>query len=417
MLPINWIHLMGKVMGVLFLLFYAYQFAYVLVPFVVKKHWKDNTKLNRYAVLIAARDEEAVIAKLIESIAAQDYPQELVNVFVVADNCTDQTAKAAAAAGAEVYERFDRVRIGKGYALSYLLGRIHMKYGDCFDGYFVFDADNLLAPDYISQMNKVFSPAYPVVTSCRNSKNYGDSWISAGNALRFLRDSEYLNRSRMLLGTDCTVSGTGFVVSREVLERAGGWRFFLISEDTEFAVNCILRGERIAYCHEAVFYDEQPLSFEQSWKQRMRWVRGSVQVLGRYGTELMRGFGRGNFSCYDVGLSNFPMLIMSCVTLTVWGVSILFSLLLGLGLMPLVQLALRSFAGSYMGTACVALFVTLTKWNMIHTAWYRKLLYVFTFPIFMLSYVPLSVCALFGKAQWQPIRHTASVSLREVVKG
>lgn len=201
-----------------------------------------------------------------------------------------------------------------------------------------------------------------------------------------------------------------------MLQRAGGWRFFLISEDTEFAASCILRGEHIGYCHEAVFYDEQPVSFEQSWKQRLRWVRGSMQVLGKYGQRLLRGFGRGSFACYDVGLSNFPMMFMSCFTLAVWGLCIGASLLLGLSLKPLMLLAMRSFAGSYGGAVLVALLVTVTKWPMIHAPWYRKLAYLFTFPIFMLSYVPLSVCALFGKAQWQPIRHTACVSLSEVVQ-
>ncbi|MGI6028263.1 MAG: glycosyltransferase family 2 protein [Candidatus Heteroscillospira sp.] len=409
------IRVTGQVMFVMFLLFYGYQFIYMLVPFFVKKSWEDNTRLNRFAVLIAARNEETVIGKLVESVKQQDYPAELVDVFVVADNCTDGTAREARRAGAEVYERFDTQRVGKGYALNWLLGQIHGKYGKKYDGYFVFDADNLLSTDYISQMNRVFSEKYPIVTGCRNSKNFGDSWISAGNALRFLRDSEYLNRSRMLLGTDCSISGTGFLVSRDVLMRAGGWHFFLISEDTEFAVSSILRGERIGYCHEAVFYDEQPQSFEQSWKQRMRWVRGSFQVFGKYGGRLFRGFARGNFACYDVGLSNFPMMVMSCMSLLVWGGSLLSAAALGMELMPLLLMALTAFGRSYMSAALIAAFVTAARWKQIHAAWYKKLMYIFTFPIFMFSYVPLSVCAMFGKAQWQPIRHTAGVSLREVV--
>ena len=102
MTPTEMLKILLQAMGWLFLVFYAYQFVYVLVPFFVKKSWTDNTKSNRFAVLIAARNEEAVIAQLIESIRAQDYPAELVDVFVAADNCTDRTAAVAAAAGAEV---------------------------------------------------------------------------------------------------------------------------------------------------------------------------------------------------------------------------------------------------------------------------------------------------------------------------
>ena len=147
----------------------------------------------------------------------------------------------------------------------------------------------------------------------------------------------------------------------------------------------------------------------------MRWVRGSFQVFGKYGGRLFRSFARGNFACYDVGLSNFPMMVMSCMSLLVWGVSLLSAAALGMELMPLLLMALTAFGRSYMSAALIAAFVTAAKWKQIHAAWYKKLMYIFTFPIFMLSYVPLSVCAMFGKAQWQPIRHTAGVSLREVV--
>ena len=102
--------------------------------------------------------------------------------------------------------------------------------GACYDGYFVFDADNLLDPQYISQMNKVFSSGARAVTSYRNSKNFGDNWITAGYGLWFLRESEYLNRPRDVLGTSCAVSGTGFLFSQQLLEELGGWNYFLLTE-------------------------------------------------------------------------------------------------------------------------------------------------------------------------------------------
>ena len=202
---------------------------------------------------------------------------------MVADNCSDNTASLAREHGAIVYERFNTQQIGKGYAMDYLTQRIARDYGkNRFDGYFVFDADNLLKEDYIEEMNKTFSDGYQIVTSYRNSKNYGDNWISAGYAQWFLRESKYLNNARMLLGTSCAVSGTGFLFSREIFKKNRGWKFYLLTEDIEFTVNSVINGEKIGYCKTAVIYDEQPTTFKQSWNQRLRWARvlsaGVLQV-------------------------------------------------------------------------------------------------------------------------------------------
>lgn len=168
------------IISIVFIVCYTYQFVYILVPFVVKDKRKGEAVSHRYAVLVSARNEEAVIGNLIESIKRQTYDGGLVTTFVVADNCTDDTARVAADAGAIVFERFDTANVGKGYALNYLLHRIDELFPERpFDGYFVFDADNVLEENYIEEMNKVFSQGYGIVTSYRNSKNFGDNWISS----------------------------------------------------------------------------------------------------------------------------------------------------------------------------------------------------------------------------------------------
>lgn len=264
------VRLINHIISTAFLICYAYQIIFLLVPFFLKKKKTTAEKLYSYAVLISARNEEAVIGNLIQSIRAQNYPPELVTVFVVADNCTDATASIARREGAVVWERNNLESVGKGYALDYLLGKITETYpSETFDGYFVFDADNLLDENYIREMNNTFSEGYRIVTSYRNSKNFSGNWISAGYALWFMREAKYVNNSRMLLGTSCAVSGTGFLFHRDILARYGGWKFFLLTEDIEFTVSNILADEKIGYCGSAVFYDEQPTSFRQSWRQRM----------------------------------------------------------------------------------------------------------------------------------------------------
>ena len=312
---LQYLSLINFCIAAAFTICYFYQFFYLPVPLLKRDKPHRSETLCRYAVLIAARNEAAVIGHLLESIRAQDYPAHLVTVFVVADNCTDDTARIAREHGAVVYERFNRQQVGKGYALNFLLEQIASEYQNGFDGYFVFDADNLLDPNYIAEMNRTFGDGYEIVTSYRNSKNYGDNWISAGYALWFLREAESLNHARMLLGTSCAVSGTGFLFSQKVLEHHGGWNFFLLTEDIQFTVASILDGYRVGYCKNAVFYDEQPVSFWQSWRQRMRWAKGYLQVFRTYGLRLLCGiFQKGGFACFDMTMS-----VMPAITLTMLG--------------------------------------------------------------------------------------------------
>ena len=115
--------------ALLFTLCYAYQFFYLAVPLVKRDKPHRPVTYHRFAVLISARNEEAVLGHLLDSIRAQDYPSDLITTFVVADNCTDATAQVARAHGAVVYERFNRSQVGKGYALDFLLQRIPRDYG------------------------------------------------------------------------------------------------------------------------------------------------------------------------------------------------------------------------------------------------------------------------------------------------
>ena len=214
-----------------FFLCYSYQFFYIPVAWWKKDAPHREPVMHRIAVLIAARNEQAVIGNLIDSIKAQDYPADKVDIFVVADNCTDLTGTVSGAHGATVYFRNNKAQVGKGYALQYLLRCIEEDFAP-YDGYLVLDADNVLSPNYITEINKTFSDGYEIVTSYRNSKNYGDNWISAGYALWFLRESRYLNGARCRLGSSCAVGGTGFLFSHKILEKCGGWNFFLLTVTT-----------------------------------------------------------------------------------------------------------------------------------------------------------------------------------------
>lgn len=410
------VRLLNYVIAILFFACYSYQFVYILVSLFKGKKTGNSYKLHNYAVLIAARNEEAVIENLIESIKEQIYPSEYITVFVVADNCTDNTAAVAEKAGAVVYRRQNKNQVGKGYALDFLLERINEDYpDDTFDGYFVFDADNLLEPDYIYEMNRVFSSGYNIVTGYRNSKNYSDNWISAGYALWFLRESQFLNRARYILGASAGVSGTGFMFSKEIIKKSGGWKYFTLTEDLEFTADNIIKGEKIGYCETAVLYDEQPVDFKQSVRQRMRWAKGYLQVLSKHGAGLVKSvFADGNFSAFDMIMSISPAFILSFAGLSVNVAGAFMSMDDAAALILTLLSLLESLANLYLTLFAIGAITTASEWHRIHAPVYKKVLYMFTFPLFMFTYVPISAAALFKKVEWKPITHTKARKLSEI---
>lgn len=403
------LRLISRVLGAVVFVCYLYQIAYLFVPMLKKRKAHGGEVMNRYAVLIAARNEENVLPFLLESIAGQDYPRELVDVYVVADNCTDGTARAARECGAAVYERFNTRQVGKGYALNFLLeGMRRDGVLDNYDAFLVFDADNLLRPDYISQMNRTCSDGYEAFCGYRNSKNFGDNWISAGYALWFIHDSVHLNQSRMLLGTTCAVSGTGFGFRRSLLEKTGGWRFFTLTEDIEFDTWCATNGVRIGFCREAMLYDEQPTSLKQSWRQRVRWVQGGIQVSFKYAGSLLRGILRGG----RVSYASFET-----ATLSLWGYG-----LSGLSAGAAIACAFASerwagvalslgaaLVGAYFSMLLVGALTLLGEWDNIGGSTPKKVMGMFAFPLFVLTFIPIAVSAVFCRFGWKPIAHTVAV--------
>ena len=405
------------ILSIIFTICYLYQFIYLLAPFFVKeKKTASPVVMHRYGVMISARNEESVIANLVRNIKDQNYPQELITVFVVADNCTDDTALVAREAGAVVYERFNKREVGKGYALDFLLTQIGEDYPkDSFDGFFVFDADNLLDENYIAEMNKTFSQGHRIITSYRNSKNYDANWISAGYSLWFLRESQYLNNSRMLLGTSCAVSGTGFLVHREVIEKNGGWKFFLLTEDIEFTVHSIINGERIAFCKKAVLYDEQPTDFAQSWRQRLRWAKGFLQVFKKYGSTLAKTiFTQKSFSSYDMLMIIAPAIFLTMLSVIGNITAIIIGSTLGYDVHQVVNSLLWTCLNGYLLLFVIGLITLISEWKQIHCKPFYKIAHLFTFPIFEATYVPIALAALFKKVEWKPIIHKEVKTLADV---
>ena len=368
----------NAVIMALFFVCYSYQFFYVAVALLKRKKFTCRNENHRIAVLIAARNEENVIGQLLDSIHAQkNYPMDHVDIYVGADNCTDDTARVARERGAIVFERHDTVHVGKGYVLNEMLKRIKRPGRKHYDAYLVLDADNILDPNFISEIEKVYSSGYEIVTCYRNSKNYGDNWISAGYALWFLREAQYLNNARMRLGSSCAVSGTGFLFSDGVLEACGGWNFFLLTEDIEFTIDNVVRGEKV-------------------------------------GSELFSGIARGSFSCYDMTMNIMPAAVLTGVSVVVNIGAAIANATSGGSMAVLAVSVLQTLMSLYLTLFVLGAITTVTEWKNIRCAAWKKVLYAFTFPLFMLTYVPICIVSLFTKVEWKPICHTRVMTLEQI---
>lgn len=415
----------NTIVGLVFSVCFLYQVVFFFIG-LIRGQVKipPAKKQHTYAFFIAAHNEEAVIANLVKSIKDQDYPSELIDVFVVADACTDNTAQAAREAGAIVYERNDLSRKGKSWVMDYGFDRILREYSGKHEAFFIFDADNLLSRDYVTIMNDAFDQGYLALTSYRNSKNFGSSWISSAYATWFIREARYLNNARMICHTSCAVSGSGYLVSAKLIEGMKGWDFHTLTEDIQFSTFCAIHGVRIGYAP-AEFFDEQPVTLKASIKQRMRWTKGFYQVLFTYGRHMFKSIGKFHrFAAYDMLMVVGPAMLLTLMCLLV-NVTFIAVGSLSHGFLATdaeIEMAIGSIIMmlAYMyGTFFVmGLSTTITEWKHIHCPQkWRIFTNLFTFPLFMFTYVPLTVAALFLKVDWVPTPHDVSVTLDEVLDG
>ena len=446
--------------GLYFILSNAYKLShfYEIVGIFATRKFKKTEQLHKYAVLIAARNEEKVIANLIESIKKQDYPSELVTVFVVADNCTDNTALIARQSGAVCYERFDNAHRTKGFALQFLVSKIKEDYGDVsyFDGYFIFDADNLLKSDFITRMNESFSAGEKIVTSYRNSKNFDTNWISASYSLHWLRTIRTEHRPRSLFHLATRIQGTGFLFSWELIK--DGWNYTSLTEDRAFCADAVVKGYKISYNNEAIFYDEQPVNFKIAMRQRIRWAKGHIQALFECGGKLfLHIFYTGGAANKDVPkettrfkrfINNIRLRLMSFDIFTItfpgafwnagWKLIATASkyLLLWVAsdyvtkeyifpptssngdqheIVSILLNALFVALSGYLFKVITAIYVFIAeRRQMIKMKWYKKLWFAITFPLFDLIAIISTIIALVTRVEWKPIPHEQAVNIEEI---
>ena len=345
-----------------------------------KKYSEDKDKT--FALVVAAHNEEVVIEQIVESLKHLDYKKELYDIFVIADNCTDSTAEIARNAGALVCERFDTKKRGKGYALEWMFDKI-FKMEKKYDAVVVFDADNLASENFLRAMSNKLNEGYKVVQGYLDSKNPHDSWITEAYSIAFWSNNRMFQLARNNLGLSNQIGGTGFCIDTETL-RELGWGATCLTEDLEFTCKLVMNGHRVGWAHDAVIYDEKPLTLKQSWNQRKRWMQGFADVASRYFTKLLKkAFREKSWRVFDCALYT----IQPYITI-IAGIAVIFTSIYGLTKIETAFTYMQKFFNDHTGlmllfqiVAIVQFLITpvviliekkISKWLVIYFAVYSS---------------------------------------------
>ena len=245
---------------ILFLLYYYYV---SVSGWRKRKEEKDFTPEKRFALITAAHNEEAVIRYHLESIKKLNYPAELFDIYVIADNCTDTTAAIARQEGALVYERFSPQR-GKGYALEWMFNKLFEMEEQKYDAICLFDADNIVSSNFLLEMNSKLKKGYRSIQGYLDTKNPNDSWVTACYATAYWSMNRMWQLARFNKGLSNALGGTGVCLEYQLLKEYG-WGATCLTEDLEFTMKLLMNGIKTSWAHEAKVYDEKPVYFSQTW--------------------------------------------------------------------------------------------------------------------------------------------------------
>ncbi|MDU4961396.1 MAG: glycosyltransferase family 2 protein [Sporomusaceae bacterium] len=397
-------------MQLIIVFFTLYYFFIAFFGMWRRREAKILTPEKTFAVIVAAHNEEQVIGQLVENLHYLNYPDELYDIFVVADNCQDRTAEISRAKGALVYERFNDQQRGKGYAMEWIFTKL-FSLERKYDAVVVFDADNLVHPNFLREMNSRLCKGEKVIQGYLDAKNPNDTWISGTFAISFWLVNHIWHLAKYQLGLSSVLGGTGMCISTDILYRFG-WGATCLTEDMEFTMKVLLKGIRTTWAHEAIVYDEKPLTFKQSWKQRKRWAQGHFDVAGRYIPHLIyEGIKQRNICILDgvihllqphfLIMSTFFVLCSYLYYIEPFYTNILYKIL------PIEVWTLIG-VGQYIFPVIV-----LTKTRAHWKSW----LYMIVYPLFVYSWIPITFIGFWHRndREWSHTQHTRSLSYHELI--
>lgn len=392
---------------ILFVLMYYYFVSF----FGWKKHEeeKDYTPVKRFALLTAAHNEEAVIRYHIESLRKLSYPTELYDIYIIADNCTDQTAEVARREGVNVFERFSTLR-GKGFALEWMFNELNKMEDKRYDAICLFDADNVVSSNFLSEMNAKLKQGHRSIQGYLDTKNPNDSWVTACYATAYWSMNRMWQLARYNLGLSNALGGTGLCLEYGLI-REFGWGATCLTEDLEFTMKLLQNGIKTAWAHDCKVYDEKPVYFSQTWRQRTRWLQGHWDVALRYMIPLIKkGIRERKWYPIDGAIYLFqPFLIMTMlVNMLITAVAVLFP-------EPIYTSPITSMMPGWFWVLFGVLGYSYPMLGLyLEGAPKEAYYYYITYPIYGLTWFPVTIVGLFkhgNQTEWAHTMHTRGISI------
>jgi len=390
-------------------IYYLYQMIITIFSFVkLKEKPLVDDRPHKFICILPAHNEEAVIGDLVKSLQNQTYPKEYYDICVIADNCTDNTEKIARDLGVKVFvrEEPDKAKRTKGYALQKYIATLLADKNMDYDAFCIFDADNLVDSKFLEAMNKHICQGEEVVQGYRDIKNPTDSWISAGYAIFYWMMNRFYHLARYNAGLSALLNGTGFMVKFDCI-RDTGWDTDTLTEDIEFSIKSIIEGRKVGWAIDAIVYDEEPVDFKPSWKQRTRWTVGHMQVIKEYtvplikSTKEIKSLVNLDGLLYIIG--SIPMFIITIMLLVSNAI-----VYLNKGMdtnVFLINIAKYVFP-TFLLPVLTAIFTMIIEHKSFKGMWKGLVLY----PVFMGSWLLLNLKCLFVQdTSWDKIEHKRNV--------
>ena len=365
---------------------------------------------HRFALIVPSHNEEKVVGKIISNLKSLQYPRELYDIFVIADNSTDNTARVAKELGAIVMQRVDHVKKGKGHSLEWMFNKL-FQMETKYDAVCIFDADNLVSANFLMEMNKHLSMGHKVVQGYLDSKNPFDSWVSANNSIAFWIGNRMFQLPRYYLGLSCVLGGTGMMIATETLQKIG-WGATCLTEDLEFTVKVALQGMKVYWAHDAVIYDEKPLTMQQSFHQRVRWMQGQADVIARFLKPLvLQAIRSRDMVAFDLTVYLIqPIIIVINFFCLVMGVFFLV-----VSPQPMTGSTVDLLTIFFIGLLYInVIFLILEQHYSLKT-----IFFFFTFPFYNLTWAPIVIKGFKNKdrKEWSHTQHIRVLDISEMNVG
>ncbi len=374
---------------------------------------------RKISVVVPARGESEVIGDLFASLAQQSYDGRHYDVNVIVNEADDPTVCIAKSYGARVF-----VVTGqkcKGDAIDGYFRQLEKSEIAAYDAFVIVDADAVLSPDYLSELNRALEYDCDIFLSRKRIKNFlgtrRDRTIFTDcSALTYAQLDDLSNIYRTRKGIPMNMCGQGMMIRRRVIEQIGGWPYRTLAEDYELRMDCFLRGFTSMYYPYAIIYTEETLTHRTDYIRRLRWLTGFSQCEKKYKKQIKanaRARGKlteGEFEYFYMLIPIATFIALTFVTAFLGvGVSIFTALHGGDWLYPVLLLIVLPMGVLYLASVIYAIMCM----TAMHDSFRRipvseRVLTLIVAPFYMWEYFPIFIHSRFKAKHgwdWTPTKH------------